>query len=421
MKYAIDGSNALLGLRINKKPSVRLFARLLHALRERGAEYQLFFDISIHRIMEEEGEGVAWNAFQTALKSAAIKPVFASRADPLIEAFCRAHDAAVINSRDKMDSWNTRPRQIHRVRVYRIRSALHVALLDDETGEAVFYVEAHEPFEFGGIVFPDFNAEKALLECLITPDTQYSTAVAEGTLLVLALDASASMIERHSYDGRPKSEHLNHIVKTVIERLYNSRVGEGLYVAVLRFENDVTPLYCSTGTMFSSVNDWFTSLNSFDYLHNVRPALTNIRLALQRSKEAIQNTLADTESVASLADYWRAAVILITDGNHVVKRIDGTLETDTDVALQALDIHEGLKGLIGGRIDVGCVGIGKDVNRELLMNISSRCTFTQRSMAQRAGIAELLVEDRLCILVDSENEGFPEAVRTFIDVASVRA
>ena len=48
---------------------------------------------------------------------------------------------------------------------------------------------------------------------------------------------------------------------------------------------------------------------------------------------------------------------------------DGTSETDADVAPQALDIHQGLSGLIGSRIDVGCVGIGTDVNRSLLMNM----------------------------------------------------
>ncbi len=42
MIYAIDGSNVLLGLRLNRKPSYRLFARLLAVLRERGVGFQLY-------------------------------------------------------------------------------------------------------------------------------------------------------------------------------------------------------------------------------------------------------------------------------------------------------------------------------------------------------------------------------------------
>jgi len=420
MKYAIDGSNVLLGLRLNKKPSDRLFARLLHALRERGADFQLFFDHSIEKLMAGEGLATEWSALRSALAAAGIRPIFAARADVLIEAFCHTHGAWVINSSDKMDSWNTRPSQIHRARVHRNRSTLQLALIDDATGKFVFHTSAHEPFDFGGVRFPALNMQSTILEALIAPDSQYSAVAAEGTLLILALDASGSMSQTNSYDGRPKSDHLNEIVKSAITRLRNSRIAEGLYVAILRFENDVTPLLCSTGTVFASVNDWFATLGTFDYLQGITLEQTNIRLALQRSKELFQNTIADSDPVSALADSWRAAVVLITDGNHYVKRPDdsGTYETDADVGHQALDIHQGLSGLIGGRIDVGCVGIGTDVNQNLLVNIASQCTPTQRGMATRAGIGGLLLDDRLFIVVDSNNDKFGEAIRTFIDVAS---
>jgi hypothetical protein len=420
MKYAIDGSNVLLGLRLNHKPSHRLFARLLHSLQERGVGFQVFFDNSIERLMAKEGLAAEWTALRGSLATAGVIPTFASRADPLIESFCSTQDAWVINSSDKMDSWNTRPSQIHRVRAHRNRNMLQLALIDDVTGKFVFHTTAHEAFHFGGVEFPSLNINNAVLETLIAPDTQFSSPAAEGTLLVFALDASGSMGETNSYDGRPKTLHLNDTVKASIVRLRNSRIAEGLYVAILRFENDVTPLLCSTGKVFSSINDWFEGVSSFDYLQGVRLAQTNIRLALQRSKELIQNTVADENSVYALADNWRAAVILVTDGNHCVERGDGsgTYESDVDVAPQALDIHQGLSGLIGGRIDVGCVGIGTDVNRDLLMNIASPCTPIQRGMANRAGIADLLLGDRLFINVDSKSERFGEAVRTFIDVAS---
>src|SRR5215210_6105480 len=110
-RYAIDGSNVLLGVRLNHKPSLRLFARLLQALRERGTDFQLFFDNSIERLMSSNGLATEWSSFKSSLAAAGITPTFAPRADPLIEAFCSTQGAWVINSSDKMDSWNTRPSQ----------------------------------------------------------------------------------------------------------------------------------------------------------------------------------------------------------------------------------------------------------------------------------------------------------------------
>lgn len=424
MKYAIDGSNVLLGLRLNKKPSLRLFARLLHALRERGTEFQLFFDKSIESHIAREGLTTEWNAFRGALTVAGINPTFDPRADKPIQKFCRTHGAWVINFNDKIDSWNNPKPKIHRARVRPSGNTLQLALKDGATSAPVFHVSAHEPFDFGGLHFPALNMQTAVLEPLIAPDRQYSkNPPARGTLLVLALDASISMSQTTSYDGRPKSDHLNEVVKLAITRFRNSRIEEGMYVAILRFENDVTPMLCSTGTIFASVNDWFATLGTFDYLQGVTMGQTNIRLALQRSKELIQDTLADSDSINVLADRWGAAVVLITDGNHYVERDDGTYETDTDVALEALDIHQGVSGLqdvrlIGDRIDVGCVGIGADVNRNLLAHIASPCSPKQRVMAKHALIEKLLLGDRLFIAVDSKSDKFGEAIRAFIDVAS---
>ncbi len=368
--------------------------------------------------MAREGLLKDWNIFKEILLEAGMIPTFAPRADALIEAFCRTHNAWLLNSTDKIDSWNTRPTQIHRVTVHRNRNTLQLTLIDDTTGRFVFRTAAHEAFTFGGVHFPAINVDDTATEPLIAPDSRHAKVVFDGTLLVLALDASGSMLETNSYDGRPKSEHLNEVVKAAITRLRNSSIGEGLYIAILRFSDDVIPLRCSTGAVFASAHDWFANLSAFDYLHGVDPGQTNIRLALQRSKEAIQNTISDQASVAALADEWRAVVVLITDGMHYVARADGTCETDENVALQALDIHEGLTGLVGSRIDVGCVGIGTDVNLNLLVSIASPCTALQRGMARRAEIDKMLLDDRLCISVDSNSSQFGVAIRTFIDVAS---
>ena len=421
MRYAIDGSNALLGLRIDRQPSVRLFCRLLLALKERKDEIQIFFDENLRHIMAREGLQGDWTRLLDALRAEGLTPAFALRADPLIEKACRDENAAVINSSDKMDSWNTRPSTVHRARAFRSRAGLHVTLINDANGQFVLRAPAHEPFTYGGIQFPAMNAADAVIERSIAPDRD-APVVAEGILLVLALDASGSMTEKNSYDGRAKSEHLNEVVKSTLTRLRSSGIRNGLYVGILRFENDVTPLLCpDTGTLFASIDDWQSALAAFDYLSGVQPGQTNIRLALQRAKEAVQETLADEESISTLGDNWRSTVILITDGNHFVTRSDGSVESDKDVAEAALNIHMGAPNLIGGRIDVGCVGIGTDVNVAMLSTIASRCTPRQLRMARIAGIARLLNSEQLFLQVDSSDPGFPDAIRTFIDVASTSA
>lgn len=418
MMYAIDGSNVLLGVRVNKKPSVRLFARLLQALREQGIAFQVCFDNSLKHHMAREGVAADWNALVGWLTAAGIEPTESPRADDAIQELVRSHGAWVINGGDKVDSWRAKPQRMHRVRVRRNRDQLHLLLIDDQSGSTVLQVPAHEPFDFGGIRFPALDSKAAVLENVIAPDSRFSKRQDEGILLVLALDASGSMNQLKSFDGRPKHAHLNEIVKSAIVRLKRAAIADGLYIAILRFESDVTPLLSPTGALFCSVFDWFSSLETFDYLNGVTMRQTNIRLALQRAKELIQNTLADIESVRPLADEWRAAVILITDGKHEVARADGSgvLESDADVG-EALDIYEGVAGLVG-RLDVGCVGIGSDANLSLLDPIASPCTPRQRRLAATSGIDKLLRNGRLSIHVDSENPAFSEAVRAFIDVAS---
>lgn len=419
MHYAIDGSNVLLGLRLNREPSIRLFSRLLLALQQRGDTIQVFFDNSIRSFMDQAGLQSDWQRLLEALRIEGIAPIFAVRADPQIERYCREHAAGLINFTDKMDSWNTRPAIVHRVRAYRVRSALHITLLDDATGKFIFNAPAHESFDFGNLRFSSLDPQQVVIERSISADPDDAGAVAEGTLLVLALDASGSMTERTTYDSRPKSAHLNDVIKQTLTRLRRSKISEGLYVSILRFENDVTPLPCPrTNTRFASIADWAYAVDTFDYLYGVIPGQTNIRLALQRAKELIQETVADEESVSVLADAWRATVVLVTDGLHFVKRPDGSTESEADVAGAALQIHMGASDLIGGRIDVGCVGIGSDVNSAMLSSIASHCSPAQQRMARTAGIANLLVGDRLFIRVDSQQAGYADAIRSFIDVAS---
>jgi hypothetical protein len=434
MQYAVDGSNVLLYLNINGKPSVRAFAALLEHLLQKGHACQVFFDNSIRNHMRVRGVEADWVKLEDAIRTAGIPAIFTPHADPLIQAYCHKHGAALINGTDKMDSWKDRgpvPTMVHRARLFNRKKGVSLALMDDATGKFITQFALPDQVVFGRAAFaPNNGLEEAAR--VIAPSSHVVSTPTEGVLIIFALDASISMSWTHTHDQRPKFRHLNDIVRDCVHRLSLSALSNGTYIAFLRFSDDVSALPSPTGTEFAHVADWDARMDEFDYLDGMHMGLTNLRLAIQRSKELIQNAVADEQMLGDLADRWRALLILITDGRHEFKRSDGSLETDLDVAEEAMDIHLGISSMYGGgsptevqliddQISVGCVGIGTDVNRELLFNISSACTERQKQMARTAQIHSLLVGERLFIQVDSNNPRYADAIRSFVDVASSSA
>jgi hypothetical protein len=303
--------------------------------------------------------------------------------------------------------------------------------MDDATGKFITQFSLPDQVVFGRASFaPSNGLEEAA--SVIAPSAHAVSAPTEGVLIIFALDASISMSWSHTHDNRPKYEHLNGIVRDCVHRLSLSALSDGTYVSFLRFSDDVSSMHSPVGTEFAHVADWDACMDKFNYLDGIEMGLTNLRLALQRAKELIQNALADQQMLGQLADRWRALLIVITDGRHEFKRLDGSLETDLDVAQEAMNIHLGISRMYGDdsatdvqliddRISVGCVGIGTDVNRDLLFNISSPCTERQKHMARTAQISSLLVGERLFIQVDSNNARYADAIRSFVDVASSSA
>lgn len=417
MEYAIDGSNALLNLIVDGKPSVRAFARLLMTLEERSHPFRLFFDNSITNRMNEKGVSDDWLRLRAALQNAGIKPHYAPVADGPIEEYCAQNGAALINAHDKIDSWRRKPKIIHRARVGRMKNKLQLELRDSR-GQFVLTAPLGEPFAFGGMAFAPIGAAEVALETRLNRD-ELAPSLAEATLLVFALDASGSMSEP-AHDGRSKSEVLNALMIQTFDRLRKSRIGDALYIAVLTFTDDVTPIACpGTGDAgFSSAATWAESSKSFNYMAGVKPGLTNIRLALNRAKELVQDALFDGETASDIADRWRAVIILITDGIHMIQRADGQPETDNDVIDELIGLDAGAGALIGSRIDVGCVGIGLDQKSELLSKIASACTPKQMQIARISRVDDLLVNNSLFIKVEANDKRYEEAIRSFIDVAS---
>ncbi|MCA0215559.1 MAG: VWA domain-containing protein [Proteobacteria bacterium] len=419
MKYAIDGSNVLLGLRLDGAPSVRLFARLIAGLRQRGDELQLYFDNSTVHRMRDHDRLAEWHALQGALESEGIKPSFASRADVPIEEFCARTGAALINTTDKIDSWERKPKVIHRASVRQARGPILVGLRDNK-GQFVTSLDASGAFTFGGMEFGALAPSSVVLDRKIYVEEHGQTGVPEAALIVFALDASGSMRSPDTWDGRSKADHLNEVMKSAFSRLRASNVGDLIYVAILRFSDDVKLMTCpgSDGAKFASADAWSRYAATFDYLQDVEPGLTNLRLAIQRSRELIHDIIFDSDLANDLADSWRAMIVLVTDGNHNIRRPDGRPEGDLNVIEEIEDIDTGSEKLIDGKIAVGCVGIGSDLNMNLLSKIASPCTTDQLDNAAKMGVAKYLENGCLLLKVDERKPNFGTVIRSFVDMMS---
>lgn len=432
MDYAIDGSNVLLDFEINGKPSGRAFAALLSHLLGRGDTCRVFFDNAIRRHMSERGAADSWAKLESAIRASGIGMDFAPHADPVIQAYCNRTSAALINATDYLTSWRARgplPRAVHRARLVNRNSGVSVELRDAKS-KLLTHAPLPKFVTLGGATF-SAPPEGETTRRVLTRSSALQRRVTTGTLLVFVLDASISMSWDHTFDGRKKSEHLNDIMLECIRRLSVSVIKPGLYLSFIRFSDDVLPLASPAGTEFAHVDDWRRS-ERFDYLEGMPMARTNIRAALIRAKELVQDALGDSELLGRIAPEWRAVVVLVTDGRHEVTREDGSEEDDSDVAAAAEQIHLGVSHvydktdnqhirLKDSRITLGCVGIGTDLNDELLLNISSQCSENQKRMARTAQIERHLVAERLFIKVDSNSPTYADAVRAFVDVASSSA
>jgi len=419
MNYAIDGNNVLLNLIVDGKPSIRLFATLLLSLKDRNYDFKLFFDDSIERRMNERDAHSDWKSLERALATVGIRPHFSRRADTPIEEYCFVNTAALINAHDKIDSWTRKPKIIHRARVGRSKNNIQLELRDSQ-GKFIFHAIANAKFSFGDLEFPSLVAEDVNLDKSLFRGQHDPVGLTEATLLVFALDASQSMTHTNTYDGQSKKSHLNNIMKQALKTLSISPISHGLYIAISRFSNDVSQIQCPAADCvgFASVDAWNKDLSKFDYMEGAEHGYTNIRLALLRSKELIQDVLFNGEEADRIADGWRVAIVLITDGRHVVPQEDGTNETERQVIEEVIDIDSGAAGLIDSRIDVACVGIGNDLNIDLLSKVASECTALQMRMAARKKIDSLLIGGSLFVKVDSGDVNFGSVIRTFIDVVS---
>jgi hypothetical protein len=413
--FVIDGSNVLLENKIGPAPSVRLFAALLHMLDQNGKAYKVWFDDSIHRHLAEKGADIS--SFKNLLGILRRKNCVdsASHADPRIQQDCQNFSAPVINGGDKNDSWRGFIPKIIRCRVQRSQSkGVTVFLAAAGSSKKLMTFDAAGAFQYVGMVFD------ALLDADRTASVGRNFAQLprlkgtrpHGNLLVLALDASGSMDETDTYDGRPKHEHVNEILHDTLQRLGQSSIASSLWICVLAFSDQVLEHPPDeSDAIFSSVGDWAGS--TIDYLAGIERGYTNIRFALDRSADLIDG-FRHSDVARALAMRWDAAtVVLLTDGVHNTC-VNGIFETASDI-----DDHVYATIRRSENVSFGFIGLGKSAKHDAMETWATRATDQQKEMAVQKKVP--LVGGSLYVKVDAKSEHLGYIIRSFIDIASSRA
>lgn len=412
--YVIDGSNVLLENKVARKPSVRLFTALLQMLDENGKTYKVWFDDSIHRHLEDKGGDLATFKQLTAALVRKGCLATAPHADPGIQRDCQQFAAPVINGGDKNDSWRGFIPQIIRCRSHRTRTkGVSVFLAQAGGTKKLMAFDASATFTYEGINFPELAGADATAEVgrNFAERPRLKGKSSHGNLLVLALDASGSMDESDTHDGRPRHEHVNEILNNTLRRLRQTSIASRLWISVVVFSDQVVERSPEGDAVFSVVGDWADS--NVNYLDGIERGYTNIRLALDRCADLIDG-FRHSDVSRDLAMNWDAAtVVLLTDGEHYTP-VDGKFETATDI-----DDHVYSTIRRAEKVSFGFIGLGGGAKHDAMQTWATKATEQQTEMAKRMNIQ--LVGGSLYVKVDASNQNLDYVVRSFIDIASSRA
>ncbi len=412
--YVIDGSNVLLNARV---PSVRLFVALLFMLESNGKRYKVYFDKTVFPEVakKDSKHGTAelplLRRLCEVLEQRGLVSVI-SHADGGIQEDCRRHDAPVINGTDKNDSWTYMP-PILRYRIERRRDGgVQVYLVPAGQKKKLMKFDASESFEFGGIQFPAHaDIRQDAVPAVWVERPHLRKTVDYGNLLVIALDASQSMDETDTFDGRTKRQHVNEILRACIESLEKSTL-KLLYISILGFSDDVIVISPpGSPALFSPLKVWLRA-PVFDYAAGIPRGTTNIRLALDRATDFIDG-FRQSDASEDLARRWDSStVVLLTDGRHETE-VDGVAETSADIRDHVYRTMNRSPGT-----SYAFVGMGGGASHTELQSWASKASPVQSVLAARNRVR--LVDGALYVKADTRDSEMMDVVRSFIDVASSR-
>ena len=390
-------------------PSVRALARLLAALDENKKTYRVWFDNSArHRIGNPQEEKLFDDLLKVLQSSKLVH--MAPHADAGIQNDCEEFGCPVINSSDNNDSWRYQPK-IYRCRFTGNKERIYVA--PAHSRKRLLEVNLAESFDCRGLHFPASETPTGDGSTVVTLSNTRRPPSQNGNLLVLALDASLSMDETDTYDGKSRAAHVNDVLRKSIEQLNKSTIAGSLYIAVLAFSSDVLALSAdSNASLFSSVSDWHRWLSSGStvYERHVERAQTNIRLALDRASDFIDQFRSSDEAPKLARRWTSAAVVMLTDGAHFLGDPEHP-ETSKDIlghVFHTLNRSE--------NIQFAFVGIGADSDHTSMTAWASEATERQRQVARDKAIR--LTDNKLYVKVDSADVNMGGIIRSFVDVVS---
>lgn len=432
MRLFVDGSNVLMNLRLNGLPSVAVLLFAIKTLESRGYLVATIFDQSIQHLLARVGAASEWAQLQKATEQSKGAITFVVNADSSLLAAARESNGAVVNHSDRYRDWKERFGELPPLIRVGLTSDMLTFLFEDNkvTPFAVSLPQTLIRSDVGEAEPP--NASKVtkretttkgvggMSERLLKSNNRRDETL-RARLVIFALDASGSMFNMEhggyeTYDGMSKGSHVLRELRSAVHRMCASKVSNSFFCSVIAFAGsaDVCTIKNHKMVHVTHLRDELGEPD-FSYENVVTDTRgTNLAGALQHGRALIDSVLADPEN-QKIASAWSATIILLTDGRsdepEEVKKIAATLEGGR---LGSVNLQ---------KIDLACVGIGKDVDFDLLTNIASPVSDTAGKLLRNNQLHEQLPRTNagsrlMAIRVDMNNKNYADAVRSFVDIAS---
>lgn len=419
-KIFMDGSNILLSLLHNGKPSLAAFITAYSALKDRGFDVYAIFDQSVRYRLEEKNAGEEWPKLEDLVHSSSGKISLEVNADPHLLSLALSCDGLVANHSDRYTKWKQQFGRLPAIiRVSLLAESISFSFDDDSvipfavTLDTSITLFVDVPASSTAITLKGANMAEKLLTSRNRSDMDLTAR-----LVVFALDSSGSMFNAtegalETHDGRPKSAHLLEIFRGVVEVMVKSNVSSSFYCAVIPFAGsaDIQEIAGHRMVHVTQLNEFFKQNPTYDYSTPITNGSgTNISAAIGAAGGVIRSVLVDP-NISAIE--WSATIILITDGK------DGSPK---QVKLAAADLADFADRRVK-KVELACVAIGDGADFDLLTNIaSSPAKEAVMQLQQRNLLTQLPTRpDGSCamaIKVNMEKSDYAATVRGFIDVAS---
>jgi len=231
-------------------------------------------------------------------------------------------------------------------------------------------------------------------------------SVDEAELIVFLLDGSGSMKSENTPDGKQKIEHLNLIVKSVLQRLQNSSKVNSFKIALVYFSTNVT-------VESNGGRDYFSVSEALGFYKNPLDVVGGEKTAIADALKETSNLLDKFNEDEGIPSIKHATVLLFTDGNEVIK-------TSNDVINEAQNL---ISHIISPSI--ATISFGSDADEHLLESIATQPNERQIQHLRNANVYHHLKNRQKLFLVGHESGKISEekviAIRNFIETLSKTA